>query len=255
MVESLIAAPRSVRMFGAELSPDDLPDDRARRSAEQVSRHLASVFDAVRFGAPPAPAALAESTQGTIGAIAHHGAQAWIRAVGHIDERVFRHSLMVAGLMSSLLLALRLRRSEIERLVQGALLHDIGKVRIPQAILDKPGPLDAAETAVMRTHPLIGEEIAQGCAMHPTIRRMIRGHHEHLDGTGYPDGLSGAQIPNPVRALTVCDILAALLEPRAYKRALPPDEAFAQMTTRRDHLDRELMAILQVGFDHGPRCI
>ncbi|MBB3172251.1 putative nucleotidyltransferase with HDIG domain [Endobacter medicaginis] len=243
-MEEMCGRPRSVRMFG-----NGCDGSGVERSVRQVSRHLGRVFEQAGARMPLDIEALDAAGLGTMDAIARDGARAWLSTVGHIDEAVFRHSLMVAGVMSSLLTMLRVRRDQASLLVQGALLHDIGKVRIDPRILDKPGPLDADEMAIMRTHTQHGEAIAQAAGLGSTICAMIRSHHEHLDGSGYPDGLRRGRISNAVRALTVCDIFSALVEPRSYKPALSPETAFATMRLREAHLDRELLAMLHVAFD------
>ena len=258
MMPQQLPPPRSITMFGntpgglharngdsGDLSGGHSID----RSVRQVRRHLATVFDGAGAALPLDRAALDAAGLGTIEAIARDGARSWLAAVGHIDETVFRHSLMVAGVMSSLLVMLKVGQSQASMLVQGALLHDIGKVRIDPAILNKPGPLDARETAIMRTHTVLGEAMAQEAELDPSIRRMIRSHHEHLDGSGYPDGLRRAAIGNAVRALTICDVFSALVEPRCYKPALSPEAAFATMRLRAEHLDRDLLAMLCVALD------
>ena len=94
-----------------------------------------------------------------------------------------------------------------------ATLHDIGKARIPLAILDKPARLDPGEEEIMRSHPVIGYELLKGLAgITPEILDGVRHHHEYLDGSGYPDGLTAPKISDLVRLLTISDIFAALIE-------------------------------------------
>jgi putative two-component system response regulator len=110
-------------------------------------------------------------------------------------------------------------------------LHDVGKFAVPESILLKPGPLDAAETQIMREHPIIGEKI---CAPLKSLRRIlpvIRHHHEKMDGSGYPDGLRGDAIPLKARILQVADIYDALTTDRPYRGALPHEEALGILFT------------------------
>lgn len=114
---------------------------------------------------------------------------------------------------------------DLQELRVACWLHDIGKFAVPESILLKPGPLDAAETQIMREHPIIGETI---CAPLKSLRRIlpiIRHHHEKMDGTGYPDGLRGDAIPLKARILQVADIYDALTTDRPYRGALPHEEA------------------------------
>jgi HD-GYP domain-containing protein (c-di-GMP phosphodiesterase class II) len=108
-----------------------------------------------------------------------------------------------------------------------ATLHDIGKARIPLAILDKPGRLDPAEEATMQLHPVIGYNVLKARGdIAPDVLDAVRHHHEYLDGTGYPDGLHGSRIADMVRLLTISDIFAALIEARSYRAPMPRERAY-----------------------------
>jgi putative two-component system response regulator len=117
--------------------------------------------------------------------------------------------------------SLGLSQNDLDALRIGGLVHDIGKIGVPDAILSKPGPLDPAESKIVKEHPLVGERI---CAPLKSLRHvlpLIRHHHERMDGSGYPDGLHGEQIPLTVRALQIVDICDALTSDRSYRRNLP----------------------------------
>jgi ribonuclease P protein subunit RPR2 len=101
----------------------------------------------------------------------------------------------------------------------GFLLHDIGKVAIPDAILYKPGPLSEEERALMSRHPVIGSEIVRGIEFLAEAADVVRSHHERWDGTGYPDGLAGEDIPLAARVFAVADVLDALTTDRPYRPA------------------------------------
>ena len=111
----------------------------------------------------------------------------------------------------------------------GALLHDIGKIRIPEAILNKPGPLTADEWIVMRTHPEAGVRILEPIASLSDVIPVVRWSHERWDGHGYPDGLAGEQIPLPARVVAVCDAYRAMIEPRPYRDPHERDWARAEL--------------------------
>jgi len=120
---------------------------------------------------------------------------------------------------------LGMAEEELEELRLGCLLHDIGKVAIPDRILLKPGCLNAEETEMIRQHPVTGEKI---CAPLKSLRRIlpiIRHHHERMDGSGYPDGLRGEEIPLPARVLQIADVYDALIKDRPYRAALSSEEA------------------------------
>ncbi len=101
----------------------------------------------------------------------------------------------------------------------GFLLHDVGKVAIPDAILYKPGPLDPAERALMSRHPVVGSEIVHGIEFLAEAADVVRFHHERWDGAGYPDGLAGEEIPVAARVFAVADVLDALTTDRPYRPA------------------------------------
>jgi putative two-component system response regulator len=118
---------------------------------------------------------------------------------------------------------------QIRALRQAGTLHDIGKVAVPDAILLKQGPLTADEHTVMRQHPLVGERICSGLRSLRTVLPVIRHHHERRDGSGYPDGLAGDEIPLLARILQVVDVHDALTTDRPYRRALSWDDALSTL--------------------------
>lgn len=119
----------------------------------------------------------------------------------------------------------------LDTLAMAARFHDIGKIGIPDAILRKPGRLEPEEMAVMRTHPLRGERVflATGRADAPDVARIIRQHHEAWDGSGYPDGLQGEQIPLGARVLAVIDGYDAMITDRPYRAGMPMDKTLATL--------------------------
>jgi HD-GYP domain-containing protein (c-di-GMP phosphodiesterase class II) len=120
-------------------------------------------------------------------------------------------------------------------------MHDIGKARIPLAILEKPGPLDENEVAVMRKHPEYGVEALGNTAVPLEMRDIILHHHELLDGSGYPHGLKGNEICDLVRILTISDIFGALLERRSYKPPFSSEAAYQILVDMGPRLDRDLV--------------
>lgn len=132
----------------------------------------------------------------------------------------------VAGLIAE---RLGMSADEVHRIEMAAPLHDVGKIAIPDSILLKPGPLTAEETAVMRQHPRIGHELLSGSRnrLIQTGALIALRHHERYDGSGYPDGLAGEQIPIEARIAAVADVFDALISPRPYKLAWDIDSALA----------------------------
>ncbi len=117
----------------------------------------------------------------------------------------------------------------VEQVGHAAQLHDIGKIAVPAAILEKPGPLDAEEWEFMRTHTMIGERIVGAAPALAEVARLIRASHERLDGGGYPDGLSGEEIPIGARIISVCDAFDAMTSDRSYRSAMTPSAALAEL--------------------------
>jgi HD-GYP domain-containing protein (c-di-GMP phosphodiesterase class II) len=117
--------------------------------------------------------------------------------------------------------ALGLPPSEVDMIGQAGLLHDIGKIGIPEGVLRKPGALDPDEWSVMRNHPLIGAQIVAPFDFFAGGALMIRHHHERWDGSGYPDGLAADEIPLGARIIAVADVYDALTSSRPYRAALP----------------------------------
>ena len=140
---------------------------------------------------------------------------------GHC-ERLSKYSVALAE-------RLRLPEEQREALRRGGIVHDIGKVAVPEHILLKPGPLTPEERKIIEAHTVIGERICAPLKSFGLVLPMIRHHHEKLDGSGYPDGLKGDQIPLMVRVLTTVDIYDALTTDRPYRKALSPEEAFVQI--------------------------
>jgi len=140
---------------------------------------------------------------------------------GHC-ERLSKYSVSLAeklGLPEHLRVALR----------RGGLVHDIGKLAVPEHILLKPGPLTPEERRIMEQHTIAGERICAPLRSFRHVLPIIRHHHEKLDGSGYPDGLKGEQIPLTARILQITDIYDALTTDRPYRKALPVKEALAIM--------------------------
>jgi putative two-component system response regulator len=157
---------------------------------------------------------------------------------GHHCQRLAIASVMLGE-------ALGLSDAELTALYRGGYLHDIGKISIPDSILFKQGLLTSDEWAIMRSHPARGEEICRPMKSLWPVLPIIRNHHERWDGSGYPDGLAGEDIPLLARILQVADIYDALTTERPYKPALSQRETFAMMEeeARRGWRDPELVPL------------
>jgi response regulator RpfG family c-di-GMP phosphodiesterase len=149
-----------------------------------------------------------------------------VRTMEARDPYTAGHSRRVRHYALALADALGLDRRLRCQLDLAAGLHDIGKAAVPEAILNKPGPLDDDEMRAVRDHPVVGERILAPVVRHRGILAAIRGHHERLDGSGYPDGLRGQRIPLLARLIAIPDCYDALTTSRAYRAAMSPDRAF-----------------------------
>jgi putative nucleotidyltransferase with HDIG domain len=175
-------------------------------------------------------------------AIRSAGVHEWVATVRQHHQGTYQHCLLVAGVCSGFCNALGFRPADRERMLRGAILHDVGKSYIPLHILDKPGRLDPGEREIIEMHPRLGADLLLKfhCKEKDLIDLTLH-HHEHLDGSGYPDRLSGAEISDPVRLLTISDIYSALVEKRSYKAALEPAAAVGIMEGMSGKLDPDLM--------------
>ena len=145
------------------------------------------------------------------------------------DDDTGEHVHRIQGLAREICAGLGMPSEESEQISFFSIMHDVGKIHIPDRILQKPGPLTAEEWEVMQTHCIAGEKILGNKPFYQTAREIARSHHERWDGNGYPDKLKGESIPLAARIVTVADVFDALTHERPYKSARPVEEAFAEM--------------------------
>jgi diguanylate cyclase (GGDEF)-like protein len=145
------------------------------------------------------------------------------------DSYTADHARSIADLAVAVGAELGLDEDGLRDLRYGAIFHDIGKIAIPDAILNKPGPLDDTELAVVRRHPEVGEQILEPVPFLAGVRRIVRHDHERWDGAGYPDGLRGDAIPLGARVVLVVDAYHAMRSDRPYRRALGASAARAEL--------------------------
>jgi putative two-component system response regulator len=166
-------------------------------------------------------------------------------AVEAKDAYTERHTHRVAETSRHVGEKMGLPERALDALYRGGIIHDIGKIGVPDAILLKPGPLDSHELAKMRMHPIIGESIVRPLRSGKDLLPIIRHHHEHYDGGGYPDGLARRAIPHLARIVSVCDAYDALVTDRPYRKAKSVDEAIAILNHGAGHQwDPEAVEVL-----------
>ena len=167
------------------------------------------------------------------------------------DRYTGEHSESVVEMAGEVARALGLSAKQVEDVRSAALLHDIGKVGIPDAILNKPGPLTPDERAVMAEHPVIGERILRSIGGFAAVAAIVRHEHESYDGSGYPDGICGEEIPIGSRIILACDAYHAMTSDRPYRKRMSHSEAFAELRRCAGRqFDPEVTAALVSWFYH-----
>jgi len=152
-----------------------------------------------------------------------------LRTLKERQPDLYEHLTEVTALTLEVGRSLGMEPERLDELARAAELHDIGKIAIPETILDKPGPLDDAEWAFMRRHTIIGERILMAAPALTPVAHLVRSTHERWDGKGYPDALTGDEVPLGARIVAVCDAFDAMTADRPYRRALGDHEALAEL--------------------------
>ncbi|MBV9458601.1 MAG: HD domain-containing protein, partial [Bradyrhizobium sp.] len=203
---------------------------------------IMKIFQRVPSGVPLTMDDVVQAESKILKAIKHSSLREWLTTVGCHHQGSYRHCLFVTGFAVAFAQHLGMREEDQRRLTRAALLHDVGKAFISTAILDKPGALTEEETAEMREHPRRGyDALAVQGSFPPEMLDVVLHHHEMLDGSGYPNGLSGSQISDIVRLTTIVDIYAALVEKRAYRLPFTHTRAFGIMESMGPKLDQQLL--------------
>jgi putative nucleotidyltransferase with HDIG domain len=218
---------------------------RAVRSASRAKAFMRQMFDTARLGeAVPVEEALDLVEE--IDTLFQRGEHALLEVVRmkSADEYTYLHSVAVCALMLRLARELGMSDDEARECGLAGLLHDVGKMRVPAQVLHKRGALTDAEYDLVRAHAQEGFEMLKDVPNLPeAAARVAHLHHERIDGTGYPLGLAGEEIPLIARMGAICDVYDALTSDRAYKRAWTPAAAMEMMTGSHGHFDGRLLAL------------
>ena len=191
-----------------------------------------------------------------LGRLSEQMVQTLARTIDAKDKYTNGHSFRVSEYAVALAERLGWPQERVDELRRQALLHDIGKIGIPDAVLNKPGRLTAEEFEVIKSHTDIGAEILSGLEDMTEVARTARSHHERIDGKGYPEGLAGNSIPENARIVAIADAFDAMHSDRIYRKALPMEKIVAEMEGQRgrqfdpDYLDAFLGLIREGAF--GP---
>jgi putative nucleotidyltransferase with HDIG domain len=196
------------------------------RSVLSAGKSIAALFEGLVGDQVIDADAISTASAEVLADVASVGGERWLDTVREHHESTFQHCLLVAGVAATYAARNGLNSYAATALVNAALLHDVGKATVPQQILDKPGKLTDSEFALIKGHPRAGYDYLKSHSEMPdAVLDAVLHHHEALDGSGYPDRLSGAQIQPLARILTVCDVFAAIVERRPYQSAQPPSSA------------------------------
>jgi HD-GYP domain-containing protein (c-di-GMP phosphodiesterase class II) len=173
------------------------------------------------------------------------------RIVETRDPYTQGHELRAAGLCRQIATRMGLPAYEIDTLETAALVHDIGKLSVPAEILTKPGSLTELEYALIKEHPASSHEILRDIAFDAPIAEVVLQHHERMDGSGYPLGLTGDEIRMPARILAVADVVEAMATNRPYRPALGLDAAIAEIREHGEKYDPGVVRALLDLYDEG----
>lgn len=207
---------------------------------------LQTIFASVVSGKSPDRGRLENTSEAVAAGIAEEGLAPWIEAVRAHHSQTYQHCLLVTGVAAAFSSHLGFSSADRRKLTLAALVHDIGKAKIPIAILEKPGPLDPDEAAIMRTHPELGHAALRGSKGWPAdMLDLVLHHHEYLDGSGYPHGLRASEISDLVRIMTISDVFGALLERRSYKEPLSGPAAYKILRAMKGKLDADIVGALE----------
>jgi len=162
----------------------------------------------------------------------------YLRLAGLVDRLEMKegyaggHASAVGAIALAIATELRLSAADRRSVELGALLHDVGKLSIPDRVLMKPGPLNELEWEAMRRHATLGERLLARIVQQPEVLAAVRSHHERWDGSGYPDGKRGEEVPLPARIVAVADAFQAMIEPRPYRAPRTQASALAEIASQ-----------------------
>ena len=239
---------RQTADHGAVLQPAQVSMREEAAAAKRILGEASQVVDTllqdVRMGRQVDPATavpLVREIHDSV--LRNQGALVSLCRIKEADAYTFKHSVSICALMVSFAHALGWDAAAAQEAGMGGLLHDLGKMRIPNEILNKPGKLTEQEFAVMKTHSALGADMLQGAEGMPDLaHRIVLEHHERMSGGGYPRGLSGDEISLAGRMAAVVDVYDALTSNRVYHHGLEPTEVLRKLLEwSGSHLDGELV--------------
>lgn len=217
--------------------------EQARKTIARSKRVMKGVFDGARLGDPVDAEAVMPVVEDISSAVDRNPAMFIDMArLKSKDEYTYMHSVSVCALMVNLARQIGLDEDAVRSMGLAGLLHDVGKMAVPDEVLNKPGKLTEAEFALIRAHPEQGHAMLEhGEGVTQDVLDVSLFHHERIDGTGYPYGLKGDAISLAARMGAICDVYDALTSDRQYKQGWTPLKAVTEMHGWHGHFDRELL--------------
>ena len=207
---------------------------------------LQGIFSQASQDEPVNPELITSAGEAVVAEIELQGLASWLETVRKHHSQTYQHCLIVTGVAVGFGQHIGVSRADRQRLSFAGMLHDVGKAKIPLAILEKPGPLDNDELVLMRQHPQLGiDALGPDCGLESAMTDMVLHHHELLDGSGYPHGIAGKEISDLVRIMTISDIFGALIERRSYKPPFSNDAAYQILLDMGPKLDKDLVREFQ----------
>ncbi|PZP69721.1 MAG: phosphodiesterase, partial [Delftia acidovorans] len=215
---------------------------RAAQTCAQARQLLSRLFSDARLGRPVDASAAGQLVDDVTASVARNPhALIGLARLKTADDYTYMHSLAVCALMVALAKRMGLDDHSLRKAGMAGLMHDLGKTAIPVTVLNKPGPLDDAEWALMRAHPRHGEQLLRPLGLDDEVIDACLHHHEKVDGSGYPDGLQQGDIGLLARMTAICDVYDAITSDRPYKKGWPPSEALRRMAEWSPrHFDKRL---------------
>lgn len=218
-----------------------------RDSLKRTVDSFNSISDLIDRGEPLVYRDVNAACAPLVDAVSNHDFKVILDNVKGHDNYSYVHSLRVATLLSLFGHTIGLKGEDMSLLASGGLVHDIGKMKIPHEVLNKPGRLDDDELKVMRSHVPKSVDYLKLCETLPKgVITIAEQHHEKLDGTGYPNGLKGTQLNELARMAAIVDIFSALTDRRVYKEPMAPEDALALMSDRMaSDIDQKLLTLFK----------
>lgn len=246
-----IASTQSMAKAGSVSVEEELI--KANKLHLEAKSVMAGVLNDVKFGKPLETEAFDDLADGMIDSvIRNHNALACIGRIRKKDNYLMEHSINLSVLMGIFAKAMKIDRDTMHQAMVGALLHDIGKIMIPDNILHKPGKLDDNEFARMKQHVVFSRELLKKTpGIHPLTVDVAAQHHERIDGSGYPEGLTGCQICQEGKMVAITDVYDAITADRCYHKGLQPTVALKKLLEwSGTHLEEKLVHtfILSMGI-------